>query len=373
MEYTKEKPLLMIPGPVESSQTVLDTFSRRTYSHTEKTFVDGYQETLHNLKSIFGAADSSSAVAIAGSGTLAMEIAMINLIDTTKNQKTIICDTGYFGNRFQEIARSFSIPYSTISTEVGHKIAAVQLDEKLEEEQPDFAFIQHVDTSTGVANDIAKFGELCKKHGVISIVDGVCALGGMPVYQDDWDIDIYFTGAQKALAVPPGLSIMVYSEKAREISEIRNGKIPSYYTDLTRWWPILDAYAEGTPKYFSTPATNLIMTLHNATQRILSEGLENRYKRHETIANKLRKNLSELGFSFITAADSYANTLSTPKYLDPSEGAKFRGQLLDKGIQIAGGIQNGIAEKYFRIGHMGEINEDHVKLLTDAIEKISLY
>ncbi|MHA2168928.1 MAG: pyridoxal-phosphate-dependent aminotransferase family protein [Candidatus Kariarchaeaceae archaeon] len=368
--YNKDRPLLMIPGPVEVNQHVLNRFTTRSFSHTEKEFISSFSETLKNLRTIFASSLSSSPVVVAGAGTLAMEMAMVNLIDKSKNQKALICDTGYFGIRFETIAQSFSLPYSTLRAPVGQRITMDELNEKFTTEQPDFAFIQHVDTSTGVANDIEAFGKICQKHGVVSVVDGVCALGGMPLFQEKWGIDIYFTGAQKALAVPPGLAIMMYSEKAKEISLERKEKIPSYYADLTQWWPILEAYENMGVKYFSTPATNLIMSLHESTKRILEEGLNNRYVRHEYLAKKLRESLGDLGYSFITASDSYANTLSTPKYLDVDKGAEFRNKMLEQGILIAGGIQSGIAPSYFRIGHMGEISNDHINYLLNVLKQI---
>jgi alanine-glyoxylate transaminase/serine-glyoxylate transaminase/serine-pyruvate transaminase len=214
------------------------------------------------------------------------------------------------------------------------------------------------------------FGKICQKHGVISIVDGVCALGGMPVYQEKWGIDIYFTGAQKALAVPPGLAIMMYSEKAKAISLHRQEKLLSYYADLTRWWPILDAYENNSVKYFSTPATNLIMTLHESTSQIINEGLETRYQRHKKLAQHLRRELLNMDFSFITSEDSLANTLTTPKYLDKEKAGEFRRQILENGIMVAGGIQSGFADTYFRIGHMGNVNQAEIDMILDVIRKI---
>ena len=110
-------------------------------SNTDSEFVNAFSETLTNLKTIFAASQSSSPVVIAGSGTLAMEIAMVNLIDSRKEQKALICDTGYFGLRFESIAQSFGLSYSMVSVTPGHRISAALLDEQLTKENPDFAFI----------------------------------------------------------------------------------------------------------------------------------------------------------------------------------------------------------------------------------------
>jgi alanine-glyoxylate transaminase/serine-glyoxylate transaminase/serine-pyruvate transaminase len=259
------------------------------------------------------------------------------------------------------------IKHESISAPVGSGITAEQLSETLESNNFDFVFIQHVDTSTGVANDIELFGRICAEHGVISVVDGVCALGGQELQQEKWGIDIYFTGAQKALAVPPGLAILMYSARARELSENRSNPIPSYYADLRNWWPVMDAYLEGRVSYFSTPATNMIAALYRSTDQILKEGMEKVYQRHQALASRFRSEMSEMGFEFITKRDYLADTLSTPKYLPEATGADFRKKVLEQGVLVAGGIQPGIADSYFRVGHMGIISEEEISFTLNAI------
>ena len=366
--YTFDDPLLMIPGPVESDPKVLNQFVTRAYAHTEKKFLEYFALVLKNLRTILFTENSYTPVIISGSGTLAMEIAMSNVIDKSKNQTILICDTGYFANRFQHIAESYDIAYTTLKGDLGKKISKEMFENSLKNEQPDAAFIQHVDTSTGVCNDIKMFGEVCKKYNTLSIVDGVCSLGGIPIHQNEWDIDICFSGAQKALAVPPGLSILMYSAKAREMSENRHKKLPGYYTDLTNWWSIMDAYLDNKVKYFSTPATNLIISLAKSTELILEEGLENRFKRHTSNALYLRNKLEELGYSFLTANNSYADTLTTPKYLNKDNGDIFRQKVQDNGVLVAGGLYPGVANTYFRIGHMGICSQQDIEFTLDAIE-----
>lgn len=366
--YNEQNPLLMIPGPVEITEEVLNAMTQRSFSHTEPLLIKAYQESLQNMKSIFGVSENYSPVVISGSGTLAMEIAITNLIGST-DDRLLVCETGYFGGRTHEIAKAFGYTNSILSAEIGHKINSEQLARVLEKEKPKAAFIQHVDTSTGVANDIDVFGQLCNENDVISIVDGVCAVGGQRLYQEKWNIDIVLTGAQKAFAVPPGLAILMYSKKAREISEERSSKVPSYYTDLTRWWPILEAYQSGNVKYFSTPATNLIVGLHQSTKQIIEEGIENRFNRHETLSTYFRSELEDRGFGFVTADDSLATTLSTVKYKDPASGNAFRSKMKQNGVLVAGGLQQPIANSYFRVGHMGAITRDQIDFTLQAINK----
>jgi len=355
----------MIPGPVESKDQILSSMSNRVLAHTEKQFINYYQQSLQNLRHIFAVSDQYSPVVVAGGGTLAMEIAMTNLIDQSEDQTALICETGYFGDRFAALASAMGITYRTISSEVGSELEASELEQALQD--VDFAFIQHVDTSTGVVNDIQSFGKLCKDNDVISVVDGVCALGGEEMYQEQWDIDIYLTGAQKALAIPPGLAILMYSPRARELSEHRKEPLPSYYANLQNWWPVMDAYLDGNVKYFSTPPTNLIAALSGSTSLLLDEGMDHVFNRHTRLASKFRDSLTDMGFSFLTDTNSRAVTMSTPLYPADVDGSEFRKTMLEHGVLVAGGIQKGKADQYFRVGHMGFISDHEIDFTIDAI------
>ena len=370
MPYSHDHPLLMIPGPVSSQQNVLDATAARSYAHTEQAFVSGYQTALQNLRSVFDTSEEYSPLVVAGGGTLAMEIAMINLLDQNLDEKILICETGYFGDRFVQMAERFGIDYTKLSSPLGQGISEEDLADTLETGEFDYAFIQHVDTSTGVANDIEMFGRICAEQEVISVVDGVCALGGQELHQERWEIDIYFSGAQKALALPPGLAVLMYSPTARNISERRDYPFPSYYADLNNWWPVMDAYLDGRSSYFSTPATNLIMGLAQSTENLLEEGMDAVYGRHQKLAERFREEMQDLGFEFVTDEQYFANTLSTPKYLDPQQGTSFRAKLLEKGVLVAGGIQSGIANTYFRVGHMGIISDEQIDFTLQAIKSV---
>lgn len=365
--YSKLQPLLMIPGPVESSADILNPLGERALAHTEKEFVKTFSNALNNSRKVFSVGQDHQPIIIGGAGTLAMEIAMINLIDSSKSQSAVVGSTGYFGDRWINLAQAFQLPVSSLVSDIGHQLDMSQFDEFLVNQHPDFAFIQHVDTSTGVVNDLKKFGDICQKNGVISVVDSVCALGGQEFYQELWKIDICLTGAQKALSVPPGLAILMLSPRVTEVMKSRKEKVPSYYCDLDNWWPILDAYENGSVKYFSTPATNLISSLNASFDKIIHEGLENRFQRHRELSQYFRQELSSSGIGFLTDESSRANTMSTPLYPEGVDPSQYRSKLLENGVLVAGGLQAGIANRYFRVGHMGEINREQIDFTLEAI------
>lgn len=130
----------------------------------------------------------------------------------------------------------------------------------------------HVDTGSIVANNVEGIVEIAKKHGVISVVDSVCGVGGMEFLFDDWGIDIALTGSQKAVATPPGLSMIVVSKRALEMMNNRRTPIRSFYMDLTRW----TKYMVDPSIYVATPAVNLTLALREALLEIKEEGLEKR-------------------------------------------------------------------------------------------------
>ncbi|MDH5402131.1 MAG: alanine--glyoxylate aminotransferase family protein [Candidatus Heimdallarchaeota archaeon] len=361
-------PLIMIPGPTEVSEVVLKAFNKKTYTHTEREFIKGYSDVLQNLGMIFGSSHEYSPFVIAGAGTLSMEIALINLIDRSYNQKSLVFSTGYFGERFEHLLKAYQLDYKIVNSDIGDKFSKDQIKSEIEEYQPDIAFIQHVDTSSGVANNIEEFGIICHDNNVFSVVDGVCSVGGQPTNQEKWKLDICFTGAQKALSVPPGLSIAMFSPKARDFTEKRKSPIPSYYANVSNWWPIMDAYRSGTVKYFSTPATNLIMTLKRSIDEIIAEGIDARFDRHKKLAELFRSEMKELGFEFLTKDTAYADTLTTPKYPESVDPTDFRGKILQNGVQVAGGILSGHANEYFRVGHMGTVSENDIKRTLHAIK-----
>ena len=357
-----KKKLMMIPGPTPVDQSILDALSKETVSHLDPELVKTLKETLKNLKAIV-MTEKGQPFIIPGTGTLGMEAAIVNSLK--KGDRLLVVSHGYFGDRFVEIARCYGIEVEVLASEWGKIVEVEEIARKLKEKKFDAITATHVDTSTGVCAPLEKIAEVIKRFPeTLFIVDAVCAVGGIEERVDDWGIDILFAGNQKAFGVPPGLANLVFSEKALERRSAL-GNISSYYMDINRWLSVMREPGSG---YFSTHAVNMVNALHQGLKIILSEGLEERFRRHRRFASAFQSGLKELGIDLLAAEEIRANTVSTILYPAGIEDLSFREKLYENGVLVSAG-KGVLAGKLFRLGHMGNISENEVVATLSIIEK----
>jgi aspartate aminotransferase-like enzyme len=318
------------------------------------------QKALDNLKKIVFC-EKGEAFIIAGAGTLAMEMALLNSL--ASGEKALILSQGYFGNRMAEICRSFGLDHDLLESPWGKAVLPEELEKRLASYDYKVVVATHVDTATGTCAPIRDYAEVLKKRGLVFIVDGVCATGGIEERMDDWGIDVVLTAAQKCFGVPPGLAVLVLSERALEKRKTMT-RIPAYYSDLLRWLPIM----KDPSKYFSTPCVNEVRAFYESTLIILEEGLEKRFLRHSRTARALRSGLETLGFTFFTQKEFLAATLSVVNYPPGVEDKRFRSLYYENGVVVAGGLAE-TAGKVFRMGHMGNLSSSQVYFALDVLEQ----
>ena len=360
------KKLLMIPGPIEFEPEVLDKMSLPTPSHVAPDFIESFGNSLEMMKEVWQC-PSGQAFIVAGSGTLAMDIAGSNLIEAGDN--ALVVSTGYFGARYAELLKRYGANVTLLEAPVGDIVPIDQVEGELKKKKYKLLTFTHVDTSTAVLNDPKPFGELGKKYDVLTILDGVCSVAGEEIRQEEWGIDVVLTASQKAIGVPPGLALLVVSQKALAYWENRKTPVGNYYADWENWLPIMKAYENRKPSYFGTPAVNLILALEKSLQIILEEGMENRIDRHRRIGLAFRSGLKILGLDIIPVNKHVAaNTLSAPYYPEGIVGAEILNKISGEGVIVAGGLLAGYQSKYFRIGHMGKTGLDEVSTTLSAIE-----
>ncbi|HQO71258.1 MAG TPA: alanine--glyoxylate aminotransferase family protein [Sedimentibacter sp.] len=356
----KNKKLVMIPGPTPTVRTINDQMGRETVAFGDPVFVKDFSELIVDLKEMWRV--DGECFVVAGSGTMAMEMAVANV--TKRDDNILIVSNGFFGDRFIEICNRKGLNVDVLSAEWGDVVSPEAIEEKLKEKNYAAITVTHVDTSTGARAPIEKIGEVLKKFpDTIYIVDGVAASAGEREYVDDMNIDILFTGSQKAFGVAPGLAIVWAGKKALARRKSL-GTIPEYFIDFEKWIPIMN----DPSKYYATPAVNMVWALKESLRLIKEEGLEERYERHTKVSNAFNDSLEAMGFKLLAKKEYRCNTLSTVLYPEGINDAQFRKVLAEEGAVVAGGLA-AYAGKMFRIGHMGNIDDHTVYSTIAAIER----
>ncbi|HDS29016.1 MAG TPA: alanine--glyoxylate aminotransferase family protein, partial [Candidatus Acetothermia bacterium] len=230
------RPLLMIPGPIEFDSEVLHALGRPTLSHVDPAFIESFGRSLEMMRTVWGAPEGQPLV-VAGSGTLAMELAAANLVEP--GDRALVLSTGVFGDRFEDLLSRHGAKVRTLRAPVGAAVDTAEIETALAQQSYKLLTVTHVDTSTGVRMPIQEIGPLAHRHGVLSIVDGVCSLAGEEIQQGAWHLDIVLTASQKALGVPPGLALLVAGPRSIHAFSSRQTPVRSYYADWSKWIPIM--------------------------------------------------------------------------------------------------------------------------------------
>ena len=362
----KGRKLLMIPGPIEFEPAVLRALGAPTTSHVAPAFIESFGHSLEMMREVW-LAPAGQPFIIAGTGTLAMDIAGANL--TEPGDKALVISTGYFGDRYAELLKRYGASVTLLKAAPGDVVPIEVIENELKKQKYKLLTFTHVDTSTAVLVKPEPIGKLGRKYGVLTILDGVCSVGGERILQEEWGIDVVLTASQKAIGVPPGLALLVASKNAMEAWKNRKTPVANYYADFSNWLPIMEAYEQRKPSYFGTPAVNLVAALEVSLALILKEGMENRFARHERIGNAFRAAIGALGLGMIpTSALNAANTLSAPRYPAGTDGPAFMKAMSATDIIVAGGLLPELKNEYFRVGHMGSVNRNDIIATIAAIE-----
>ena len=363
----KHRKLLMIPGPIEFEPEVLRAMGVATTSHVAPNFIEVFGNTLELMKKIWMAPNGQPFV-VTGSGTLAMDMAAANLIE--KGDSALVISTGYFGECFKDILDRYGANTTLLKASIGGVVRLETIEEELQKKQYKVLTFTHVDTSTGVMVHPEPISRLATKYKVLSILDGVCSVAGEEIRQEEWGIDIVLTGSQKAIGVPPGLALLVASQRAIKICENRKTPVCNYYADWSNWLPVMRAYEERRPSYFGTPSVNLILALETSLKIICEEGIVKRVRRHQYLANAFRAATSSIGLEILPEVNSIAaNTLTAVYYPKGIDGVLLRAKMGDSDVIIAGGLLPEIKATYFRIGHMGSVSSNDLIAVLGALER----
>ncbi len=363
----KGRKLLMIPGPIEFTPEVQRAMGMATGSHVAPNFVNAFGEALERMRQVFQAPNSQPFV-VAGSGTLAMDMAAANLV--APGDRALVVNTGYFGDRFAAILQRYGAEATQLlAPAVGDVPPLEEVEAALKQDEYKVMTITHVDTSTAVAAPVQALAALGRRYGTLVVVDGVCSVAGEEMDQEGWGIDLALTASQKAIGVPPGLALVVAGPRAMDAFYRRQAPVGSYYADWTHWLPIMEAYEARRASYFGTPPVNLIWALNVSLAQILAEGMDARFSRHRRLSEALKAAIEVLGMGQVPVdADKAANTLTAPYYPEGVD-ARVLGYISEEGAILAGGLHPAIRAKHFRVGHMGAVSSSDILTTVGAIER----
>jgi alanine-glyoxylate transaminase/serine-glyoxylate transaminase/serine-pyruvate transaminase len=362
----KDRKLLMIPGPIEFTPEVMRAMGMPTTSHVAPNFIEVFGQALERLRQVF-LCPSGQPFVVAGSGTLAMDIAAANLVEP--GDKALVVSTGYFSDRFAAILERYGASVTQVhAPAVGDAPPLEAVEAALKRDTYKLMTITHVDTSTAVGADVKGLAALGREHGVLVVVDGVCAVAGEEMRQEEWGIDLALTASQKAIGTPPGLALVVAGPRAMDAFRKRKTPVGNYYADWTLWLPIMEAYEARQPSYFGTPPVNLIWALDVSLGQILDEGMDARFARHRRLSQAFKAAVAALGMQQVPVSpDKSATTLTAPYFPDGVDRTML-GTVKEAGVIVAGGLHPAIKPLYFRVGHMGVVSASDILATVGAIE-----
>lgn len=359
-KYSKNNPLLMIPGPTMVHPEVMNAMSEPVIPHRSEEFSSILGNVYANLRYVFQT--RNDVFVFPSSGTGAMCAALENLINPKDKVLSLVC--GVFGRRWAQIARNLGADVDIIEVDAGNVNTPDELQKYLSlNRDVKIVTLTHSETSTGVANDVRKLCEVIKKYGAISVVDGISSVGIMDCAMDDIGIDVLVSASQKGFMCPPGLSFLAAGDNAWKLHE--KCKKPSFYFN---WDFYKDAVKNNSVP--CTPAISLIMGLNKALEIIKIEGLSNVKSRHKELSSYLRQNLKNIGLNLL-AKDGYSS-YAVSAVIRPQEYSieYIRNKLKnDYNIVVADGQQE-LKGKIFRIGTIGMITKEDIDYTLMALKNI---
>ncbi|NFH70304.1 alanine--glyoxylate aminotransferase family protein [Clostridium botulinum] len=350
---------LFIPGPVEVREDVLAKMSTPMIGHRSKDASILQRRISDNLRTLFYTNGEILLSTTSGSGL------MEGAIRCCTAKRAAVFSVGAFGKRWYDMAVNNNVPADLFSVEMGQAIDPAEVEKVLSTGKYDLVAVTHNETSTGVMNPVDKIGDIVKKYpDVVLIVDTVSSAAGTKIEVDKWGIDVCITSSQKALGLPPGLSVCTFSQKAKERAEKVQNR--GYYLDLLKLYQYIQ---KKDYQYPSTPSLSHMFALDYQLDNILNkEGLENRFARHLEMAQIVRA-WAKKYFEIFPDENHLSNTLTTIKNTRGINVADLNKELGKRGFQISNGYGD-LKENTFRIAHMADCTVEDVKELLKNIEEI---
>ena len=355
---------LLGPGPSPVPPRVLQALSLPVVGHLDPKFLEIMDQSMAMLREVFQT-KNRLALPMSGTGSAGMETCFVNLLEP--GDAVLIGVNGVIGTRLLVVAKRCGAEVDTVQAEWGSALDAQQFKAALAKKRYKLAAVVHAETSTGVLQPLDDIAKVVRASGALLLVDAVTSLGGAPVRVDELGIDACYSGTQKCLACPPGLSPVTFSERAVDVIRARKTKVQSWYLDLS----MIEKYWGSERVYHHTAPISMNYALHESLRIVLEEGLEQAWQRHrathETFIREMRKLEIEPAVEQPIRAPMI-NAIAIPEGVDD---AKVRARLYDEyNIEIGAGL-GPLKGKIWRVGLMGHGSRpENVDLLAKALKQL---
>ena len=354
--------VLLGPGPSPVEDRILQAMAAPILGHLDPIFLQCMDDVQALLRYVFETQNRVT-IPISATGSAGMEAALVNSIEP--GDQVIVCINGVFGQRMLDIVERAGGKPIVIEAAWGEAFKLDVLEATLNSSDPRALAIVHAETSTGVLQDLSGLAEITHRRGALLIVDAVTSLGGHPVGVDRNEIDICYSGTQKCLGAPPGLSPITFSERALDRIRSRHSKVESWYLDIT----MVERYWGEDRTYHHTAPISMNYALREALRIVHEEGLEARWHRHELNHRALVAGIEAMGLRMSVAPEQRLwslNAISVPEGVDD---ARIRARLLEENIEIGGGL-GPLKGRIWRVGLMGSgSSRQNVLLVLEALNR----
>ena len=363
MSYQAGRHFLQIPGPTNTPLPVLAAIAKPTIDHRGPEFGKLGREVLAGIKTIFKT--ENPVIIYPASGTGAWEAALCNTL--SPGDRILMVETGWFSTLWSRMAKKLGLDAEVIPGDWRHGVDAGAIEARLAEDKGrsiKAVCIVHNETSTGVTSGVAAVRRAIDKagHPALLLVDTISSLGSIDYRHDEWGVDVTVGGSQKGLMLPPGLSFNAISDKALAAS--KSAKLPRSFWD---WEEMLAINAKGFFPY--TPSTNLLQGLNVAIGMLHEEGLDNVFARHDRAAEATRRCVRHWGFEIQCAEPAeYSSSLTAVRLPEGHSADNLRAEILERFNMSLGNGLGPLADKVFRIGHLGDFHNLMVTGVLTGVE-----
>jgi alanine-glyoxylate transaminase/serine-glyoxylate transaminase/serine-pyruvate transaminase len=314
--------------------------------HLDPYFLATMNETQQLLRFLFQT-ENAFTIPVSGTGSAGMEASFVNFIEP--GDEVAVCVNGVFGTRMSDLVSRLGAELIRIDCEWGRAVDVEAVKQAIRGRSPKVLAVVHAETSTGACTPLRELGEVAREAGALFLVDMVTSLGGMEVGVDEMGIDIAYSGTQKCLSCPPGLSPVTFSQRAMDALQNRKTPVPSWYLDMG----MVGSYWGTERKYHHTAPINMVYALREALRIIAEEGLQARFERHRLHHRALVAGLEAMGLRMVVPEKERLPMLNAVYIPEGADDGRIRKRLLQQfDLEIGGGLGN-FAGKVWRVGLMG--------------------